>query len=120
MPQNYVADPRKLRALLDAAVQKHTRLTRLAATGQGVDRHLMGLRLMLRPLNGENVALFEDVLFDKSQQWKLSTSGLSAGLLFNGTGFGAVYPDGYGINCRSLLRPLWLVLTCSQISLPPT
>ncbi|KAI4521333.1 acyltransferase ChoActase/COT/CPT [Schizophyllum commune Loenen D] len=96
--RNYVADPRKLRALLDAAVQKHTRLTRLAATGQGIDRHLMGLRLMLRPLNGENVALFEDVLFDKSQQWKLSTSGLSAGLLFNGTGFGAVYPDGYGIN----------------------
>ncbi|KAL1738475.1 acyltransferase ChoActase/COT/CPT [Schizophyllum fasciatum] len=90
----------RLRALLDAAVQKHSRLTRLAATGQGVDRHLMGLRLMLRPVNGESVALFEDVLFDRSQHWKLSTSGLSAGHLFNGTGFGATYSDGYGINCK--------------------
>lgn len=96
--RNYVAEPHRLHALLKTAIQKHSSLTRLAATGQGIDRHLLGLRLMLRPLNGENVALFEDNLFEKSQQWKLSTSGLSAGHLFNGTGFGATYPDGYGIN----------------------
>jgi len=68
--------------------------------GRGFDRHLLGLRLLLRPLNGENAALFGDDLFDRSAQWKLSTSGLSAGLLFKGTGFGAMYEDGYGINCE--------------------
>ena len=68
--------------------------------GRGFDRHLLGLRLLLRPLNGEDAALFGDDLFDRSAQWKLSTSGLSAGLLFKGTGFGAMYEDGYGINCE--------------------
>ena len=68
-------------------------------TGRGIDRHLLGLRLLLRPLNGESSTLFEDDLFERSSRWKLSTSGLSAGLLFKGTGFGAVYEDGYGINC---------------------
>ncbi|KAF8653605.1 hypothetical protein AX16_003849 [Volvariella volvacea WC 439] len=83
---------------LRRAIQTHTSLTREAATGKGIDRHLLGLRLMLRPLNGEHAKLFEDKLFEKSSKWKLSTSGLSAGLLFRGTGFGAVYEDGYGIN----------------------
>lgn len=80
-------------------MSSHTRRTREAMTGRGFDRHLLGLRLLLRPLNGESAALLEDELFECSSQWKLSTSGLSAGLLFKGTGFGAMYDDGYGINC---------------------
>lgn len=59
----------------------------------------MGLKLMLRP--GESHALFEDPLFQQSQDWILSTSGLSAGDRFFGTGFGTVWPQGYGINCES-------------------
>ena len=85
--------------LLHQAISSHCLRTREAMTGQGIDRHLLGLRLLLRPLNGESSALFEDELFERSSRWKLSTSGLSAGLLFKGTGFGAVYEDGYGINC---------------------
>ncbi|KAI0775213.1 acyltransferase ChoActase/COT/CPT [Trametes elegans] len=83
-------------ALLRRAVQTHSQLTREAATGRGIDRHLLGLRLMLSP--GESHPLFEDELFTRSQTWKLSTSGLSAGYQFRGTGFGASYHDGYGIN----------------------
>lgn len=49
---------------------------------------------------GESHPLFDDDLFAKSQTWTLSTSGLSAGDRFHGTGFGAPYPDGYGINCE--------------------
>ena len=71
-------------------------------TGRGIDRHLLGLRLLLRPLHDESSALFEDDLFERSARWKLSTSGLSAGLSFKGTGFGAIYEDGYGINCMFL------------------
>ncbi|EIW57547.1 acyltransferase ChoActase/COT/CPT [Trametes versicolor FP-101664 SS1] len=84
--------------LLQRALQTHSQLTREAATGRGIDRHLLGLRLMLRADAGEHHALFEDELFARSQEWKLSTSGLSAGYQFRGTGFGASYEDGYGIN----------------------
>ncbi|KAJ7104046.1 acyltransferase ChoActase/COT/CPT [Mycena belliarum] len=86
------------RNLLHHALHTHSTLTREAATGRGIDRHLLGLRLMLRPLSGEEAPLFDDELFQRSQTWKLSTSGLSAGNLFRGTGFGAMYDDGYGIN----------------------
>ncbi|KAG7444677.1 acyltransferase ChoActase/COT/CPT [Guyanagaster necrorhizus] len=86
------------RAALESAIKVHTRLTREAATGKGIDRHLMGLRQMLCPELREHTPLFEDPLFGQSSCWKLCTSGLSAGHLFRGTGFGAIYEDGYGIN----------------------
>ncbi|KAG6853982.1 hypothetical protein C0991_011845 [Blastosporella zonata] len=73
-------------AAFQCAIKTHSRLTKEAATGRGIDRHLLGLRLMLRSQDGERVPLFEDEMFERSQQWKLSTSGLSAGHLFRGTG----------------------------------
>ncbi|KAF7327652.1 Carn-acyltransf domain-containing protein [Mycena kentingensis (nom. inval.)] len=90
--------PQTRRTLLHDAIHAHSTLTREAATGRGIDRHLLGLRLMLRPLSGEESPFFDDELFQRSQRWRLSTSGLSAGHLFKGTGFGAMYEDGYGIN----------------------
>ncbi len=74
------------RAALESAIKVHTRLTREAATGKGIDRHLMGLQLVLRPELREHAPLFDDPLFGKSSCWKLCTSGLSAGPLFRGTG----------------------------------
>jgi hypothetical protein len=41
----------------------------------------------MRPETGERAALFDDPLFERSQEWKLSTSALSAGDLFRGTGW---------------------------------
>jgi len=84
--------------LLKRAILTHTRRTREAATGKGIDRHLLGLQMMLKPEQGERAKLFADELFQRSQTWKLSTSGLSAGHHFKGTGFGSPYHDGYGIN----------------------
>jgi carnitine O-acetyltransferase len=52
----------------------------------------------------ESHPLMQDPLFHKSQRFKLSTSGLSAGDRFHGTGFGAPDPDGYGINCTLLVQ----------------
>jgi len=86
--------------LLQDAIASHSRRTREAMTGRGFDRHLLGLRLLLRPLHDESANIFEDELFERSSRWRLSTSGLSAGLLFKGTGFGTVLRDGYGINCE--------------------
>lgn len=36
--------------------------------------------------SGPSVPLFEDAIFKKSQEWRLSTSGLSEGWWFRGTG----------------------------------
>ncbi|KPV76238.1 uncharacterized protein RHOBADRAFT_34865 [Rhodotorula graminis WP1] len=90
------ADAKTRYDLLSAATKAHNTYTKDSSTGRGIDRHFLGLRLVLR--EGESHPLFDDPLFAKSQEWVLSTSGLSAGDRFFGTGFGAVYPTGYGIN----------------------
>lgn len=81
---------------LRAAIAAHQQYQKDAANGKGCDRHLMGLRLCLQP--GESHGLFQEPIFAKSGAFLLSTSGLFAGDNFVGTGFGAMYPDGYGIN----------------------
>ena len=68
-------------------MQTHTSLTRQAATGRGIDRHLLGLRCVLDASAGERHELFDDPLFVESQTWRLSTSGLSEGHQFRGTGY---------------------------------
>jgi carnitine O-acetyltransferase len=66
-------------------VKVHNDYTREASFGRGVDRHLMGLRLVMK--EGESSPLFDDELYGLSQEWLLSTSGLSAGDRFIGTGY---------------------------------
>ena len=63
----------------------HNDYTREASLGRGVDRHLMSLRLVMK--DGEFAPLFGDELYGLSQEWLLSTSGLSAGDRFIGTGY---------------------------------
>ena len=86
--------------LLNRAVQTHTQLTREATAANGIDRHFLGLQLLMKPEDGETADLFSDELFQRSETWKLFTSGLNAGNLFRGTGFGAMFPNGYSINCE--------------------
>ncbi|PWN41844.1 acyltransferase ChoActase/COT/CPT [Ceraceosorus guamensis] len=93
--------------LLSAACQSHNAQTRAASTGKGFDRHLTGLRLAYNPEEdgtpeeaceaGARI-LLGDELLGESQTWKLSTSGLSSGLRFCGTGFGSGFEDGVGTN----------------------
>ncbi|KAG9072821.1 hypothetical protein KI688_000599 [Linnemannia hyalina] len=89
-------EPEKKVKLLRAAIAAHSKYQREAGNGKGIDRHLMGLRLCLQ--SGEAHGLFQEPVFGKSGAFLLSTSGLFAGDNFVGTGFGAMYPDGYGIN----------------------
>ncbi len=74
----------------------HSRYTVEAMRGQAVDRHLLGLRCVLQP--GEHHELFTHPIVKESTNFRLSTSGLSSGEHYNGTGFGAVAADGYGTN----------------------
>ncbi|KAI8806625.1 hypothetical protein BJ742DRAFT_773858 [Cladochytrium replicatum] len=59
--------------------------------GNGIDRHLLGLRLLQYPW--ESTALFLDPAYSLSSHWTLSTSQVPANLL-DGYGWGEVVPDG--------------------------
>ncbi|KAI7868608.1 acyltransferase ChoActase/COT/CPT [Spinellus fusiger] len=85
--------------MMERAIASQTEYMKAASNGQGVDRHLFGLRLQMTPeeANSELAAIFQHPSYWGSQYWKLSTSNTSPGDFLWG-GFGAVVPDGYGIN----------------------
>ncbi|KIP10211.1 hypothetical protein PHLGIDRAFT_66094 [Phlebiopsis gigantea 11061_1 CR5-6] len=91
------ATPVSLRAsLFRKAVARHLQYAAWAADGQGVDRHLFGLKRMVK--EGEPVPeLYQDPAFSKTNHWELSTSNLSSSTL-DGWGYGEVVPDGYGLS----------------------
>lgn len=73
-------------ALFRKAVTRHLQYAAWAADGQGVDRHLFGLKKMLR--EGEPVPpIYTDEAFSKTNNWELSTSNLSSAYL-DGWGYG--------------------------------
>jgi len=51
------------------------RLLRQSSMGEGVDRHLLGLRLVMAP--GEAHGLFADPAYAASTHWALSTSNMT-------------------------------------------
>ncbi|KAF7356361.1 Carnitine acetyl transferase [Mycena venus] len=87
--------PEEKKKLFDAATKTHGALARAAGMGQGVDRHLFGLKKLLK--QGEDIpALFTDPLFLRSSYWVLSTSAVFS-KHFPVYGWGEVVPDGFGV-----------------------
>ncbi|OSD07372.1 acyltransferase ChoActase/COT/CPT [Trametes coccinea BRFM310] len=83
-------------ALFRKAVSRHLQYAAWAADGQGVDRHLFGLKKCLR--EGEPLPeIYQDKAYAKTSHWELSTSQLSSPYL-DGWGYGEVVPDGYGLS----------------------
>ena len=80
--------------LMRTAAEQHRCYSRECSNGMGIDRHLLGLKLSLRP--GEEMpAIFTDKAFALSGTWELSTSHL-ASEHFETWGFGEVAPEGFG------------------------
>jgi carnitine O-acetyltransferase len=68
------------------AVRRHIQYSTWAADGQGVDRHMFGLKKLLQ--KGEEMPeVFKDEVFGRSSHWELSTSQLSSNYL-DGWGYG--------------------------------
>ncbi|KAL8279314.1 hypothetical protein RQP46_008351 [Phenoliferia psychrophenolica] len=88
-----VSDQKKKELLL-AATKKHGQDAKDASTGFGIDRHLFGLRKLLK--EGETAELLKDPLVAKSSTWNLSTSQI---YIRNAPayGWGPVVEDGYGV-----------------------
>lgn len=85
--------------LLSTAIATQSEYMKAASNGLGIDRHLLGLRCQMTPEEAESTdaGIFQDPSYWGSQYWLLSTSNTSPGDLAWG-GFGAVTPEGYGIN----------------------
>ena len=66
-----------------------------AIEGRGVDRHLLGLRLSLKP-DELKPSIFTDPSYAETAHWRLSTSQIPSEN-YDGYGWGEVVPDGYGI-----------------------
>jgi carnitine O-acetyltransferase len=85
------------RELFKRAIASQSGYMKDASTGKGIDRHMLGLRCMIKPVEQEKATMFADPAYIKTMYFKLSTSNMSPGTYFYG-GFGPVVPEGYGIN----------------------
>lgn len=80
------------------AIAAHVEYSVAAASGHGVDRHLLGLRSQIEtPEEAQRATLFQDPSYVASMSFGISTSNVTPGERFRG-GFAPVIPDGYGIN----------------------
>jgi carnitine O-acetyltransferase len=96
-----VSDKERVDALR-AALDAHKDFTRAALTGEGVDRHLMGLYILARMSGMDPLpALFTDKGFLRSKEWTLSTSNISLSSSPMFGGFSSVSTNGYGV-CYTL------------------
>ncbi|KAG6865140.1 hypothetical protein C0991_004877 [Blastosporella zonata] len=90
---NVGKDERK--RLFAAAAKRHVELAKSGGNGLGVDRHMFGLKTLLK--EGEEVPeLFSDPVFLRSSYWVLSTSAIFS-KHFPVYGWGEVVPDGFGV-----------------------
>ena len=81
--------------LFRAAVNAHVKYTQEASDGYGVDRHLFGLKKLLK--EGEEVPeIFKDPAYTYSATWYVSSSQLSSEY-FNGYGWSQVIDGGWGL-----------------------
>ncbi|PAA59778.1 hypothetical protein BOX15_Mlig002496g3, partial [Macrostomum lignano] len=89
------------------ACQAHSLLTAQAVAGQGIDRHLLGLRLIAKEHGLPQHPLFDSGAFRRAQHFQLSTSQVPSqtGATMS---FGPVVPDGYGV-CYNQLDDKFLV-----------
>ena len=71
---------------LKKALQSHNKNMIDATNGKGVDRHLLGLRVMMK--QGESHAMFKDPSYGASVNFELSTSNMSPGRAHLALGFG--------------------------------
>ncbi|KDQ16150.1 hypothetical protein BOTBODRAFT_65067 [Botryobasidium botryosum FD-172 SS1] len=83
------------RRLFREACDVHIRDAKLAGKAMGVDRHLFGLKNMIK--EGESVPeMYSDPVYARSSRWVLSTSQISSPH-FDVYGWGEVVPDGFGL-----------------------
>jgi len=98
------------RDLFRKAVAQHGSDMKEASSAQGVDRHLLGLKLCMEPKT-PIPAFLADPLLASSSHWILSTSQVY-GRYFPSYGWGCVTEDGFGI--PYMIQPESLLFTLTN------
>uniref|UniRef100_A0A670I5X3 Choline/carnitine acyltransferase domain-containing protein n=1 Tax=Podarcis muralis TaxID=64176 RepID=A0A670I5X3_PODMU len=83
-------------SLLKKAVEVHSTLTEQALAGQGIDRHLLGMKLEAIADGFRVPELFMDTSYAVASHWKLST-GQVAARTDCVMCYGPLVPDGYAV-----------------------
>lgn len=87
--------PAERKALFQKAVAGHGKDMKNASAGMGIDRHLFGLRHLVK--QGEDAPLLSDPLLARSSTWNMSTSQI---FIENSPAYGwgpvAAPPESYG------------------------
>ena len=86
----------ELAELLRNAVVDHKKYTNDAISGQAIDRHLLGLRLIAKKSGEEEPLIFKDTTYKRAMQFNLSTSQVPCQADLS-MAFGPAVDDGYGI-----------------------
>eukprot|EP01065_Artemidia_motanka_P048610 TRINITY_DN7863_c0_g1_i1.p1 TRINITY_DN7863_c0_g1~~TRINITY_DN7863_c0_g1_i1.p1 ORF type:complete len:648 (+),score=254.64 TRINITY_DN7863_c0_g1_i1:83-1945(+) len=107
--------PKEQYKLLQAAAAHQGMYSRKAASAEGCDRHLLGLKLLRK--DGERPDIFEDPVFTRSCSWVLSTSALSSEHFYT-WGFGEVVPNGLGVAYMTMPKNI-AVTVSSLVELRP-
>lgn len=106
----------KFAAMVRAAATRHVQLAKEAAQGQGVDRHLLALKEIVKSeKDSAGLEFFNDTLYEYGGTWLLSTSNVSQPFMdwFN---FGPVTGDGYGIGYNILEEEIHIGVSCLSAS----
>ncbi|KAI8836573.1 acyltransferase ChoActase/COT/CPT [Chytridium lagenaria] len=77
------APKEKVLELFRAAIKSQSDYMKDATFGKGIDRHLLGLRTLIKDGEKEKATLFNDPAYIKSMYFKLSTSNMSPGYGIN-------------------------------------
>lgn len=97
--------------LLREAVNSHRNFTNMALQGQGVDRHLLGLKLMAIENNRPIPTFFSSKPFVKSSTFLISTSQVAT----NNKAFmcyGSPLKEGYGCCYNPRANDIFLACSC--------
>jgi len=99
-------------ALFRRAVARHLEYAGWASQGEGVDRHLFGLKRLLRD-GEETPGIYNDGGYGRSSHWELSTSQLSSEYV-DGWGYGQVVEDGFGLAYAIGAEYVRWTITCQK------
>ena len=99
----------ELAKLLGKAINAHNQYMKRATFGQGIDRHLFGLKIAALELGEPTPEIFDE-FYDRSVGFHLSTSNVEFPLYTGG--FSAMTTDGYGVcyGCDIIVRSKFLTL----------
>ncbi|XP_043487685.1 carnitine O-acetyltransferase-like isoform X2 [Polistes fuscatus] len=110
---NKCADEKQLKEMMLKAIDTHKKLVSEATLGQGVDRHLYGLKMIALTESLELPELYKDIAYTRSTYFNLTSSQVP----YKSPSFmcyGPVVPDGYG--CCYNPRSDDILFACSSFN----